>query len=437
MPNIGYRQWILGSPATPPTQQDSQLIHDYLAKRGHSHIVARHDDHIHVIGFESSGSYGFARWVHKCGRFNQWSVSSRKLSCFDCQIIYLSQQRRTMDYVHQDGDCPPRCERSIHVYPGSDDQEQDGGDQDCSAGDPSDSAADFDSEEEAPFRKRAKMGVQRAYSQKNTAAVTERVSQTIQKILPQSLNDLSEFFANNGELSLVSHKDYSRICQAMLDATKAAFRKKPWLEIMKSIPIGYFAEESCLDVDASLVWFDKIMEFNKIDPSTFVNDCFKVMEKILPKKNSIIILGPPNSGKTLVMSSLCKSAIFFSSCQNFTGNSSFEFQEMISSRCALINEPMITDKTIETMKNVLEGNPTNVDKKYHSAQLLPRTPCFITTNASLCYYTSNRAINKEAIIARCFSYNFNTFPELKDCEAQLHPLMWLSLYDKYIEQFIE
>lgn len=432
MPSIGYRHWCLRNGSEYPfTTADTAFIADYFRPRGHSFIIARHNNHVHVVGYESSGSSGFRQYFLR--GFPFWTASSRILRCYNCARVYLLQQWREVDFLHQDEDSPPRCERTLHEVVRSDDGQQiDGVSSDdlCSLSSPE--GAD-DDPEDGPSRKRARVGEETGYTCKSGGAFTKRISEAIQALLPQSLTELSEFFANNNELGIVAHKDFTRVSSSMLDAVRASYRKRPWIDIMNSIPPDYFSDDCLLSVDESLDWFHKILEFNNINPKSFLTDAFNVMDKNYPKKNTLLVLGPPNSGKTLIFSSLCKSAIFFSSAQNFTGNSSFEFQDLLSCRCALINEPMITDKTVETMKNILEGNPTAIDKKYASAQLLPRTPIFITTNASLCYYTTNRSVNKAAILARTFCYDFKAMPELKECAAQLSPYMWLDLYNMYIQ----
>lgn len=219
----------------------------------------------------------------------------------------------------------------------------------------------------------------------------------------------------------------------MFNAHKMSFRTMEWSEILSKIPDGYFDHLHVATVEQSVDMLKQILAFNKIDFLSFVNNVYDVVEKRRQKLNSLVITGPPNAGKTLVISSICRSLLYYSACQSFSGTSSFEFQDMISSRAALINEPCFTDKTIETIKNLFEGQPVAIDVKHKSGQVLPRTPMFVTTNTDLAFYTTRRTVNGEALKARGFYYVFKDFSNLAGFHFQLNPMMWKYIIDEYIE----
>lgn len=231
----------------------------------------------------------------------------------------------------------------------------------------------------------------------------------------------------------MAHKDYNRIASSLLAAYKSTFMSSSWYDILNQIPANYFNSLNPLSVEESVTWFHRMMDHNNIDPEEFVNNCYSVMNRSSMKKNSILLLAPPNAGKTLLLSSLCRSVMYFAQCQNFNGKSNFPFQDMLNSRCALINEPMITDDTVETFKNVLEGQDVAIDVKFKTGQLLPRTPCFIASNQNLVFYTKSPSVNLPAIKARCFFYSLKAFPDLIDCKSNLNPFMWKSLLDEYVD----
>lgn len=265
--------------------------------------------------------------------------------------------------------------------------------------------------------------------------VAKVVEEAISSRLPASLTDLDTYLTRKGFARTVClDKDYPRISSTLLNCMKSTFCSMDWIEIMEKIPDDYFDSEPVLSRADSLEWFGKICTFNRFDQKTFFLDALSVMDRVKTKINTVLALGPPNSGKTLVMESLAKSVVYYANCQSFNGKSSFEFQDMLNSRCALINEPKITDLTIETLKNIFEGASTGIDVKYKSAQLLSRTPCFVASNMVLtAYLVANRELQDRALKARSVVYNFNQFEALADCKKKLHPLMWLDMYHLYVE----
>ena len=155
------------------------------------------------------------------------------------------------------------------------------------------------------------------------------------------------------------------------------------------------------------------------------------MDGDIPKLNCIFLLGPANSGKTLVANSIARSAIFYSDACNFNGKSSFEFAPLYNVRCALINEPMITDATVNTFKNILEGQSVTVDVKYREGRKLSKTPIVITSNKELVQYVTDQRSHAAALEARWYKYRMRTFNELAFCAKQLNPLMWLEYLNKF------
>lgn len=192
-----------------------------------------------------------------------------------------------------------------------------------------------------------------------------------------------------------------------------------------------FSSGAYLDVRTSLEWFYSICTHNSIDPKQFVKTCEMVMNRWKPKRNAILLYGEKNCGKTLLMQSICSSVIFYANITTMTGASSFEFADAVGARCILLNEPNINDRTVEMVKNVLEGCPATVDVKYQSGCVLDKTPVFITTNKNPICQTACNSIHEPALNARMIRFNMKSFPLLKDCDAMLNPLMWITLLKEH------
>ena len=259
----------------------------------------------------------------------------------------------------------------------------------------------------------------------------QRIQEALQRCIPRNETELSNYLYQQGD-DIILHPDYPRDSRILLDAFHHSFLAKTWDEILAMTPEGYFDKKECyLPVEESVEWLHRILEFNAIDPKDFVTKVHNVMNKSLPKRNAILILGAPNAGKTLVAESITASAIISETLSTFNGKSSFEFQPMLMKRAVLLNEPKITDGTVELLKNVLEGATVSIDAKYKSGQALSRTPIVIASNQNLTYYTTARTTNLVAFQARCYQFDLRPFEDLAQCAGKLHPYMWQSLISRY------
>lgn len=204
-----------------------------------------------------------------------------------------------------------------------------------------------------------------------------------------------------------------------------------WEDILEEIP-----DESPNPLHASIAEslsiFHRIMEFQKIDPCEFVNNTYKIMNRLEIKYNMYVAKGDKNSGKTLVLLSIVKSTKSGVNVQKFDESSNFCLAPMINARCALWNEPRISDKMIETMKNIAEGMEVPADQKWEKNSMLGHCPTFVATNNDLCHYSINKKKNEETMSARYTMDVWSTMDELKHFRKHLNPKMWKYLLQEYV-----
>jgi hypothetical protein len=108
----------------------------------------------------------------------------------------------------------------------------------------------------------------------------------------------------------------------------------------------------------------KIISFNNIDEMEFTSSVASVMDKSAMKINSIWLYGSTNAGKSLLCNSIVESARFFSNIMEFDDRTAFPLNDAPGKRVILINEPVIADKRIELIKNVMEGQDTAINVKH-------------------------------------------------------------------------
>nr|APC23168.1 NS1 [Simian parvo-like virus 3] len=94
------------------------------------------------------------------------------------------------------------------------------------------------------------------------------------------------------------------------------------------------------------------------------------------KKNTILLLGPSNTGKTAFIRGLRG---LFDSGEICNGQI-FCFEGIVGKKLGVWEEPLISPESAEKCKQVFEGAPTTVPCKYKKPQPLDRTPIIITSN---------------------------------------------------------
>lgn len=186
-------------------------------------------------------------------------------------------------------------------------------------------------------------------------------------------------------------------------------------------------ENEYYDVTTSKVLFRKWLDHQEFEEPTFMADLFNVLEKKLPKKNTFVLQGRPNAGKSWVLRSLVPLFMFYGEVR--AGDSyNFMWQDCLDCSLLFIEEIMVTDKIVEQCKLIFEGAETYVHVKQRGDALLTRTPVLITCNSPIWKWCMQE---KEALQARMYVRYCKTTPWLKDYHKKLNPLMWTELYDEW------
>nr|WOX03037.1 nonstructural protein 1 [Psittaciform chaphamaparvovirus 4] len=146
----------------------------------------------------------------------------------------------------------------------------------------------------------------------------------------------------------------------------------------------------------SLVFYEKfhpepgaihqVLLHQGIEPSQFDRTMYLWLTKSDSKRNTILIQGPSNTGKSAFISGL-KASIPWGEIVNT--NSGFAFEGLLENVIGIWEEPLCGPELAEKAKQVLEGMTTSIPVKYKKPQMLPRTPIFITTNHPLWRFCTN------------------------------------------------
>lgn len=181
----------------------------------------------------------------------------------------------------------------------------------------------------------------------------------------------------------------------------------------------------CMSPQKSADLMDDWLKWQGLDPQLFVENIICLMNRNKRKLNTIIMKGPPNSGKTFIAKSIEKACIFYGEINQAIAGYGFMWQDCVNKRVIVINEPCFDNCMIEQLKVVLEGTGTFVHKKNSSDEYLRPTPVIITTNTDVWVMALSA---KDAIISRCLAIydKLKSAPMLKKVRKDLHP-QWLSL----------
>lgn len=105
--------------------------------------------------------------------------------------------------------------------------------------------------------------------------------------------------------------------------------------------------------------------------------CFhEWITKKSPKRNTFVLWGPSNCGKSALISGL-KSCVAWGEIVN---SNTFAFEGLLENTIGVWEEPLISPELAEKAKQIFEGMETAVPIKYKKPIKLPRIPIIITTN---------------------------------------------------------
>jgi hypothetical protein len=166
------------------------------------------------------------------------------------------------------------------------------------------------------------------------------------------------------------------------------------------------------DVETSLEIADKLLrhQFNNNTENIhiFLTDLLNVIDKRIPKLNTIAIHAEPNAGKNFFFDPIAAFFINYGSIGTANKTNQFAFQEAAGKRLVLWNEPNYEAVHIEKLKELLAGDTTRVHVKYQGDAPLQGPPIIILTNEMLSIF------GMSAFQSRIRLYNWISAPFLRD-----------------------
>lgn len=180
--------------------------------------------------------------------------------------------------------------------------------------------------------------------------------------------------------------------------------------------------------DVSYKLFMKWMKKQHIDAAECITNIINVMNKAMPKVNSVAFIGPSNSGKTVMITNPLRMLTRYNGMIGNRGtDSAFIWQECVNCRAIYMDECIMGPEHYEELKLLFGGEPMKVAVKFQNMATIQRTPVFLTGNKDpwVLDYSS-----KEAFLNRMYHYTVEMDDDLKDVK-QLHPGMWHYAQQQY------
>lgn len=112
----------------------------------------------------------------------------------------------------------------------------------------------------------------------------------------------------------------------------------------------------------------------------FITTLYNVLEKRLPKMNSVYIVGPASAGKTYFIMMVCAFYLNVGHVKNFVRGQNFPLNDCGNRRVLIWNEPSIMPSAFDTVKMLSGGDPCPAAVKYQGDTTIPKTPLLFTAN---------------------------------------------------------
>lgn len=165
-----------------------------------------------------------------------------------------------------------------------------------------------------------------------------------------------------------------------------------------------------------------------IDLQEFVEKFKAVLNREVPKKNTLALIGEASGGKSYVVRSVLPFYSYWGECNGGEAKSSnFIWQPMLDASIGIMEECYITQAMVDQAKLVLEGQQTMVNVKGKPHAILQPLPIIITANQDPWQYCSSA---KQPLMDRMYYFRIRRMPELEEIgKKKLNPNMWYDIFN--------
>lgn len=201
-----------------------------------------------------------------------------------------------------------------------------------------------------------------------------------------------------------------------------------WINESQREPVWYARTENhYMDIKESVDILEKLLLFqydNVLNVISFLQRLVNILEKKLPKKNTMYIVGTPNSGKTFFCDCVCALMLNVGHVENFVRGQHFPLNDCVARRILMWNEPNLMGSAYDTIKMLTAGDPCPANVKYQGHSVICRTPLLMTGNSFV--FT-----NDDLWLSRMYKEVWKSAKFLKDVRQYPSPKGLIALLQKY------
>lgn len=195
----------------------------------------------------------------------------------------------------------------------------------------------------------------------------------------------------------------------------------------------FFASMNYGTREDSFLWIDELLKYQFDDDveriTQFLHSLVDVIDKKIPKCNSLCIKSPPSAGKNFFFDMILAILLNYGQLGQANRNNNFAFQEAPNKRILVWNEPNYESALTDTIKMMLGGDPYTVRVKHGMDTHVRRTPVLILTNTVVGFMVDT------AFTDRICKYEWKAAPFLKEIEQKPYPMCIFDIFNKYNIEF--
>nr|WPD49022.1 MAG: nonstructural protein 1 [Protoparvovirus sp.] len=190
-------------------------------------------------------------------------------------------------------------------------------------------------------------------SKELTEAITTHNCKSLEDLMRVEPAIISKYLHKPGLLTIVQN------CLSFVKATR-----------------GTWSLHTFSEFDPNPETIHKYLLHQGINPTHFDETFHSWITKQSGKKNTLLLLGPSNTGKTSFISNLKKLV----SWGEVVNGSNFNYEALVDCYLGIYEEPLISPENAEKFKQIAGGEETSIAIKYKKPHILPRTPLLMTSN---------------------------------------------------------
>nr|BBN79893.1 E1 protein [Bos taurus papillomavirus 28] len=203
---------------------------------------------------------------------------------------------------------------------------------------------------------------------------------------------------------------------------------------MREMTMGQWIKKSLQQIDGSGDWKQimKFLKYQNVNVLSFLA-CLKDLLHGVPKRNCLVLFGPPNTGKSMFVMSLMR-ALRGKVLSFVNAKSHFWLQPLNSAKIAILDDATRATWSYfdQYLRNGLDGTPVSLDMKHRAPMQICFPPLVVTTNIDVMKEAQYLYLHSRLM---CFEFP-NTFPldESGKPALLITELSWKSFFERLWQQ---